>query len=370
MNSGGTIYFPKGTYRITAAINLENKPVRVVGDGNGSVILLDPADGTNPNAFNLKYDFGGPDADKYYAFSDISILAAIGKSTNGSAIRLEYTGASGVVGVGNSLVLNNVNLGSVFAPDALTGWFRRGLYLVNCSGVVGNNVNIFTNARDPVEYGTTNSAAIEIINTKDGHNMIRTLSLTNIYLQRYHTALKCKITGTGSNIESIYLSQGEILAAKGFTLEAGHAVYLSGLHMDVRDYAFSSDGGGGNTCRIVGCDIRSQRTEPGNDSTNDYLIKTRSDNVTIVGNLLYSFKPTAGVIRIGGGGSDPENIVIANNFISGNFQPTYHAINCDVGSTNVTFGGNQLSQFGGNNAPFLDQTGGELFIYGQRAGNS
>ena len=160
------------------------------------------------------------------------------KQTSWSRCNLEFVGPSTLVGPFNKLVLTNVDIGSQFTSDANTGYFRIGLMILNAAGVVGTNVNIYTNAKTKVEYGDTNSKAIEILKNKTNHFMIRMLSLTNVYLQRYHTAVKCTALASGGNMESLYISQGEILAATAFNMNNGDAIFLNGFHSDVRDMFF------------------------------------------------------------------------------------------------------------------------------------
>ena len=40
LNSGGTIYFPSGRYRITSSLNIDNQGFKIVGDGLQSVLFL------------------------------------------------------------------------------------------------------------------------------------------------------------------------------------------------------------------------------------------------------------------------------------------------------------------------------------------
>ena len=370
LNSEGVIFFPKGRYKVTNTIVLANKSVKLQGAGRGSVILFEPAT-ANTDCLVLRYNTGAHDDNQNYAIADLSILCPAGVRA-GTGVTLQYTGAVAVIGADNALTLNNIKIGSEHVPDASIGYFKTGLKLQNSSGVVGNNVTIACHSKFTVSYGDVNSVAIDIINDM-GHNMIRTLNLTNVYLQRYHKALRCRKTASSGNIESLYISHGEILGAKGFDIEKADANYFSGLHFDVRDYAFKLDPGC-NITRIVGNDIRAGRDEAGNDPVDgvdgDWLLQLRGNGAVVTGNDILSFMPRRGAIVTGGESTNPENITITGNWISGNGQTGYLAIKADNGSQNVTFGGNTLSQFGGNNSPFATDVGTELFIYGQRDGNS
>mgnify|MGYP003114830929 CR=1 FL=1 len=364
LQGGGGVYFPAGTYRVTSTITVTNKGLHMYGDGGASQILFDSSI-TNDNFLVLQYDNGGYDNGKVYAISNLVIHAKQNK-VFGKGVTLQYNGASTLVGPFNKLVLTNVDIGSEHTIDANTGYFKTGLQLLNSAGVVGTNVNIYTNAKTKVEYGVTDSIAIHIQNTLGNHMMIRTLMLNNIYLQRYHTAIKSEITaGDQGNIETIYLNQGEILAAKAMDIDVGSAITVIGCHSDVRDYFFDGTRNA-NTIRIVGSDIRANRVDSEDTTTRDFLMKFRGQNITITGNNIMSFKNTAGILYSGGSNSNHANMVITGNHFAGNGSSSFRVLRTDVGSTNVTFGGNTLEQFGGNNNPIFNSVGSQLYVYGQR----
>ena len=74
-----------------------------------------------------------------------------------------------------------MDIGSEFTSDADSGYFKTALKLLNSAGVVGTNLNIYTNSKTKVEYGVTDSCGIEIQNSLAGHNMIRTLYINNFH---------------------------------------------------------------------------------------------------------------------------------------------------------------------------------------------
>jgi len=374
-SSATNIYFPKGEYRVTTGITCINTSKRFFGDGaSASIFLYDPPDEVK-SAFTLKYNFGG-DNGQGYSFADIGILCVENKKA-GAAVALWFDDGNGLNGSGQMNVIgqfeklrfNNVNIGSKFTSDSNTGYFRIGLYLLNSSGVVGDNLSIFTNAKDKVEYGDVESMGIFIHNTRELHAMIRTLSLTKVYIQRYHTAIRVvKEKGAPSNIESIYVHQGEILAAKGLDLQAGHANVFSNLHMDVRDHA-AKLGQGAATTRFVGCDIRAGRDGsedvPVDGPDGDWLMQLRGNNTIVSACNLISNRPRRGAIVTAGEGTNADNFNISGNWIVGNQQSNYLALKVDNGSINVVFGGNTFSEFGGTKRPIEDDTNGQqLFIFG------
>ena len=90
----------------------------------------------------------------------------------------------------------------------------------------------------------------------------------------------------------------------------------------------------------------------------------------ITGNNIMSFKNTQGVIYTGGSPSNQINTVITGNHISGNNSSSFKSLMADTNSRMITYGGNTLEGFGGNENPITNRVGSQLLVYGQRAGNT
>ncbi|UAW01092.1 putative pectin lyase [Synechococcus T7-like virus S-TIP28] len=372
---GGSVYFPAGTYLVTSTITVENKGLHMYGDGQASRIVFDPAS-EGDDFLRLLYNDGTPNPNQAYAISNLVIHAKTNKAC-GTGVKLHFTGGSTLVGVVNKLTFTNVDIGSEFASDADSGYFKKALHLLNSAGVVGTNLNIYTNSKTKVEYGVTDSVGIDIENSMAGHAMIRTLYLNNFYIQRYHTGIRAySSAGTSYNsLESLYLSQGELLASKAMRMERISAVTVIGIHSDVRDYFLDSSNDYGDihyasTIRICGSDIRANRVDSEDTTTQDYLIKIKGQQTMITGNSIFSFKNTEGVIQTGGSNSNQINTVITGNHFSGNGNSGFNVLNTAAGSREITFGGNTLEAFGGNTNPITNVVGSELLVYGQRSGNT
>lgn len=375
LQAGGAVYFPDGTYRVTSTITVTNKGLHMYGDGQASRILFDPST-SGDDFLDLRYNDGTPTPSQAYAISNLVIQAKQNKVC-GYGVRLYFTGAATLVGVANKLTLTNVDIGSQFASDANTGYFKTGLKMLNSAGVVGTNLNIYTNAKTKVEYGVTDSIGIDIQNNLAGHAMIRTLYLNNFYIQRYHTGIRAySSAGTSYNsLESLYLSQGELLAAKAIKAQRMSAITVIGIHSDVRDYFLDTSNGYGDihyasTIRILGNDIRANRVDSEDTTTQDYLFNILGQQTIITGNNIMSFKNTQGIFKVGGSPGNQINTVISGNHLSGNNSSTFKALRCESNARQVTFGGNTLEQFGGNLSPISNSSGTQLSIYGQRAGNT
>jgi hypothetical protein len=350
LNGGGTVYFPKGTYRITSTLN-HTSAFNVVGDGQQSRIMFD-ASSNNSNLFNLETNVRHNNAKKW-SFSSIALSCkAVANRIHAAGIRIAYTGPATVIGGTNYLELNDVHIVSEITTDATQAYFRYGLSTVNIGGIVADNLNISTfNANAENDSSTI---GIYIQNNISGHAVIRAFTGNNIYLQRYYQGLHATKAGGGQNIESIYMTQGEIVCKVGIHLAASHATFISGMHIECQkeSYINSSDGG---PHRVVGCDLRGGRN--GTQNLTDYLIKIGVDNCSFTGNYITAQMPSAGCIRTGGSTGNPDNVSIVGNIFNGNGSSTYRALSCESGSVNVIFTGNLGSGFGGNSNPVFNQIG-------------
>jgi hypothetical protein len=83
-----------------------------------------------------------------------------------------------------------------------------------------------------------------------------------------------------------------------------------------------------------------------------------------------SFKNKQGIIQTGGGANNHINTCITGNHFSGNGNNNFKVLDAAAGSRQITYGGNTLEGFGGNNNPIGNGVGAELLVYGQRAGNT
>lgn len=363
LNSGGGIYFPKGTYRITSTLTNSNA-YKIIGDGQQSRIMFD-ANSNNQDFIVLEIN-ERHNNNKKWMFNDISLTCkAVTGRIHRSGLRISYNGPATVIGGTNYLELTNVHIVSEMTTDATQAYFLRGLWAENCGGIVAQNLNISSfNANTE---NNSDSYAIYIENSKSGHAVIRAFTGTHIYLQRYYYGIYATKAGGGQNIESIYCTNGEIVANKTIVLEATHATSFTNLHLDSQTGAYINNSDGGPH-RIVGCDLRSGRT--GTANLSDYMIKLRANWTTMTGNVILGQMPSDGHIQVGGNSRSPLGIAITGNVFVGKGTSSYNALRCESGSQDITFGGNQFRDFGGNLNPVSNSAGAELSVYGQRSGNT
>ena len=357
-SNGDTIYFPAGKYRISSSLTFANKGCRMLGDSQQSILFFVGAAGDN--LLELKFD----NRNTFWTIENMVFMAAsIPGRQFGAGILLEYTGPATVVGGSDYLNLVNVQVISDITTDSQQGWFQRGLWILNAGGV--NAVNFTVSSYNLITSATPGTIGISIVNTKPGHSMIRCFHAVNIYIQRYNCCVKSQVAG-GTNIESIYLTQGEIVGYRGFEIDAGQATFLSGLHMDCQEVAYQNTSNGGPH-RIIGCDIRGGRDSAGSNS--NYLIKLGANNTTLSGCDILCQMPNEGVIQVAPFGTQPEAISITGNVIEGKDDPNYRALEVNSGAKNIKYGGNSYRRFGGE-GQIVNAAGAELVVYGQRTGNT
>jgi len=359
LQNGQAIYFPKGKYKVTSTLTFQNKGFRMFGDGQQSIIYM--AGPANEKLLYLAFN----DRNTFWSIQDMVFMAAsIPGREFGSAIRLEYNGPGTVIGGSDYLNLINVQIISEITTDSQQGWFKQGLVILNAGGV--NAVNLTISSYNLITSGRPGTEGILVLCNKAKNSMIRALHVVNLYIQRYNCCVKVQNQG-GANIESIYITQGEIVGYRGFEFDAGQATYLAGLHMDCQEVAYQNTSNGGPH-RIIGCDIRGGRDDAGSKS--NYLIKLGANNTTLSGCDILCQMPNEGVIQVAPFGTQPEAISITGNVIEGKDDPNYRALEVNAGAKNIKYGGNSYRRFGGGEGRIVDASGGELVVYGQRTGNT
>ena len=358
LQNGQALYFPAGKYRISSTLSFTDKGFRMFGDGQQSILYFVGA--TNVNLLELKFS----NRNTFWSIQDMVFMAAsIAGREFGNGITLEYTGPGTVIGGSDYLNLINVQIISEITTDSLQGWFKRGLYLLNAGGV--NAVNLTISSYNLITSKRAGTEGIAVMCNKAGNSIIRALHVVNLYIQRYNCCVKVQVQG-GANIESIYISQGEIVGYRGFEFDAGQATYLAGLHMDCQEVAYQNTSNGGPH-RVIGCDIRGGRDSAGSNS--NYLIKLGANNQTISGCDILCQMPNEGVIQVAPFGTAPEAISITGNVIEGKDDPNYRALEVNSGAKNIKYGGNSYRRFGGEGR-IVNAAGSELVVYGQRSGNT
>ena len=348
--TAGTIMIPAGRYLLTSSLDVENKQISIVGEGVNATIL--ETSGTN-NLIVFSKDWSSENG--VCSIRDIALVTADIDSQ--TAIRVEGIddGAS-VVGGNDHLYIENVKIDS----DS-TGYWRRGIYILNTGGVYANNFTI-RNDNDSTAQQDPQTRGIEIENTTVATNMIRSFHASNFYVQRTSKAIE--MTTDDMPIESCYINNFELVGCKeGFTTEGTStvgAISMMGGHIDCITNGVALRNDSTNNARIIGCDIR--RAENGDVATDGscIIINTGSDGQkhtisanTLTGNQSTNLGFTQNGVLITG---DSKKVTIGDNVIDN----VANGISVATDSRLVTIGANQISNATANDITITTSNSGEV----------
>lgn len=366
-----SIYFPSGTYILRKHVRIEGG-MTIFGDGMHSVILYQPVDQEDIDkaAIQLIVKETAYVNGDGYEVRDLQILK--GSSNISYAGLVISDGGDGAIqGPWTKVVIENVTIGSHYdttLSNPTPGYFKKGLAIANVGGVYANNLTIanqISGSGGAVE--DPDSTGLWLLSLK-GRGSIRQFHCTNFYIQDFYNAVIAESVNAGSSIESIYMSQGEIKGRRGIQFRTGvSASYLAGIHMDTWEAALEILDGINH--RVIGCDIRGDDSK----SWSGYLVQLNANNIIFADNFVDA-APEQGAGTQGGliaindsaPGTEAENISITDNVLKGGDSSNYIALLVREQGKNITFGGNTLYKFGGNNSPWVNLAGNELYIYGQR----
>ena len=370
------VYFPPGIYRVSESLRIEST-VTIFGAGMQSVILYEPNTQENIDKACLQLVVNETSYDPEDGFEVRDIHIAKGSNNISYAGLVISDGGDGPIsGPYTKAVIENVTIGAFYdptAPNVTQGYFKKGLAIANVGGVYANNLTIANNRsgngpnNDGGAYEDPDSTGLWFLSSK-GRGSIRQFHCTNFYIQDFYHGVIAECVNAGSSIESIYMSQGEIKGRHGIEFRSGvSATYLAGIHMDTWEAAVEIFDGINH--RIIGCDIRGDDSK----SYSGYLVQLNANNIIFADNFVDAAPEQGqgtkgGLIAINDAdpGTEAANISITNNVLKGGDNYNYIALLVREQGKNVTFGGNTLYKFGGNNSPWLNLAGSQLYIYGQR----
>lgn len=364
-----SIYVPSGTYRISESLIIDNA-CSIFGDGMASILLYEPSTDEQQNKACLRFEVNNTiwNEEDFFELHDIQVLCGPDRICQ-AGVQLLGLGDDPIIGPWNKLIIDNVTIGAFLHDTKLTsGYFKKGLVIGNCGGVVANNL-MLTNQI----FGEGNNARTDpdatgiLIFSNKPRAMVRTLMLTNFYIQGWYQSIFA--TASAGTIESIYISQGECKGRAGFLFGAGvSATYLAGIHFDTWRGAIEQTGNSG-VHRVIGCDIRSDDEQP----WDGYLVQLNSQQTIFANNFVAvggANGARGGAVAINATLPDTsDNTTVVNNIFEGPFSSNGIAILIQNGARNVTIGGNSFYQYEGNNTPWMNLAGSETYIYGQRGYN-
>jgi len=320
----GVVFFPEGQYIVATGITI-NKKIKLLGTGFGSQITY-TGSGT---LLTLQYsDFTqtGPQ----FEIESISLYNST--TISDCCIELEYTGAAAIVGGYDKLYLTNVYINTA-------SYWRKGLFLNRSAGVYAVNTSILNNNNGAAEI-VPGVYGIHALNDLAGHNMIRTFSAANLYVQRFYRCMYFECLPIANAIESLYVVNAELLGNYGLYMDGEvAAISFATTHMDLITQAIYAPKA--QTMRFSGCDIRPGRGGAG-ITTPGIVIGDNSGSsgqfTSFVGNLFVSSNNK--IIQINGG---VEHLIVGNNFLGGNSNT---AVEVNNPAVNVMVAANNTSNTG------------------------
>lgn len=327
---GGVLYFPKGTYLVTAKLNIAGVSAYVMGDGiNLSVVVWDVAAGGID--FTSNYPGSGSST------LNVDVLAVKGLTLTtmrvggGSAIKATFV-ASGV-NADRQLFLTDVAIHGFDHSGTHTDYWTKGVELVDAFGASLTNVYIAgthsashtSSSAYGIHYTTTGGVALNLMMD----NVVCHLYYTGLYIlarleavhiinsefaeNYYSLDLKGVASGGVSNVNiasthlggsinclrgrshsSLANGVGNIHISNCLMLRASNPAggqYLDGSIIDIED---SFDG------TITGCAFLGSKGDANEaDNENGIVIGGDSGNYTISGNVFRNIADTAIFTAVG-----------------------------------------------------------------------
>jgi hypothetical protein len=351
-SSTGVVFFPEGQYRVNGDLTASNR-ISLAGEGSASQINYY---GTG-TLLTLNYSQGGAAYEAStapYEIRNIRLFkyAATGAEVAECCIELKFTGTAAVIGADDKLYVDNVYIGTASFPSNIGGtYWKKGIFLNRSAGVYITNTSI-ANASGTAETAS-GVYGIHIKNDLSGHAMIRCLHATNLYVQNFNRCVF--IEEADGSIESIYISNGEMLGNYGVYANDADAIAIDQDHFDVITQAFYFDDT--NVTRVTACDIRSQRVQ---SPVANALIYSGGDYATWTGNVCFGQNQSTAVFETAGTFCTISNNVIVGYDPSG--VPTSRAVIVSAGSASVFIVGNSTANVVGTPS-LIDNSGSASVFY-------
>jgi hypothetical protein len=312
--SKGTVYFPNGNYKTSSGFVI-NKNIKIFGDGFASKITYT---GTG-TLFTLQHSTVNDDSARYQIES---IYLYNEQQVADCCIELQYTGSAGIVGGVDRLYISNVLV------DTFPSKYWKKALFINRSGGVYISDSSFVNGNYGPAENIPGVYGIHLLNNLSGHNMIRSVSITNSYLQRFYHCIFIENT-LGANIESIYVTNTELLG--GYILNGvGNSASIAflGCHFDAVNQAINLPRT--QIVRLIGNDFSNRSGAIGPILNFGQAGLTPStDLVEVVGNSFNN--TTSTILQVLGG----NQYTITSNTFRGNSLNTGIAIAGTCGAVRV-----------------------------------
>ena len=274
INAGSTT-FPAGKYLVTDTISGTDLFRSISGVGQQSEILFTPS--------SAKPLFSFVRAGAETAFFQVSNMRL---NTNvagaGYAIKIEETRTGSGPHVVGGVDFLHVSPGVIFESEG-SGYWLGPINAVNAGGMYWSNSS-FRNNNNSVAQADSSVKGIYLQNTDAAYFCIRTLHMSNFYLQRTFTGITAE---TVNSFESIYLDAGEIVGALRGIVFSGTgkvgAISVQGVHFDVQAQAIYAPATTAvNLIRLIGSDFR-KGTNGGVATAGNLVQLEKGETITVTG---------------------------------------------------------------------------------------
>lgn len=391
---GGTLYFPKGIWYISAKVSFSStsKSIRIAGDGIHNSIVCQRTNNTSVFDIEHPYNVGRTASGLNCTVENISLAHDYDANQQSTASGFKYSNRaaannSQIPNAGPNLIMRNVSVDPSFVGgfSAQRG-FDKFVHIVGASHVTLDS--ILCQGRSSFNQGV--GIYLEASDCK--MVIIRVL---NTFLTYMASAIECVGDANGGGIEGLHVDNcdfngiaGGVLLGAGATTAVVEAT-IANSYIDI--YAGS---GGRNTCiegyayqiAFIGNDFYMRNSSTGikgtfsggsiigntwgtgGTTTKGVVLENDTTNVIVMGNAFQDHTTTSGV-EIGASvtkcivmsntwTNDPTNKVVNNNLTGGNVARANNGAHASLYLTSVqTYNDNSEAAVSWSAARFSDGFG-------------
>ncbi len=310
-SAGGTVYFPVGTYKITAAITTGNSYVGFMGEDKAQTIITTTS--ATVNMFTIGSDYGGN-------FSNLTLTSS---ATRTAGYAIEYTGGTGT-DMNGFCRINNCLITKMYNALGMLNNYQFGI--TNCDIIEGTTNGTAIKVANPTVAdqgdsfitgcyisGPDDNTGVGISQTSSGG-----LRIENNKIQYYAVGYACDIVD-GNTVVLIILGNS-------FENQGSAAMYFA---RTTGSYTLKN-------IQIIGNEIADYASA---DFKGIHFNSAAYSNIQIQNNLLWG-PGTSAIVTTGVLFDDGDDALIEGNIFTGTGWDT--AINIGASAGGVTIGSNKF----------------------------
>lgn len=376
LNTGKNVYIPRGTYRLTARIDLVTRGQIIFGDGrDASIFLIDNVNyAANPFPLGALGVFYGTAFEEGPQFKDVWIRF-IQPATGGTRASLIayppaiYLNAVPRLTVTDCKISNAMtgidfvgNCGGAMIDLLEMSAYNYGIKIDGCLDVMRvNNFHFWPFDMDlvtsPVPSTTNFGVFMDATTVGISTGRCDVLSITNgLFIGAYGTAINSYESASGSSL--VFIATTDFDSYGGLVISAGqmgvsNCLFTQGGYSVTTTKAIAQTGG---NLRVIGCEFDSAVALTTAQIHISGSWAAQGCNTTIVGCI---FRPTGVMTSIFGSSTGfPQNINITGNSflcpadVAQAAKPVIHS-QTGAGVARMTVVGNRISDKGTNNGIFV-----------------